>query len=134
MGEEHKTQTAPQELVFDAELEHSFKIYIDKRERGNRVRIYLRPPRPPRPPKIKPDSERKRLTTAEVEQALLGLVNREPGRGRSFYEQLSPKHGGVAAAQKTREQAFQRLLDTHRVRLVPLPKPLGRKNHAVYPA
>lgn len=74
------------------------------------------------------------LAGGELGAELLKLVELEPGRAPSHYCRLSMAEGGVAGSQERKERALQKLLDAGLVRSVPLPRPVGRKTHGLYPA
>jgi hypothetical protein len=74
------------------------------------------------------------LEDSELERALLAAVEREPGRAGSHYCRLPLSQGGPLGSQARKEAALGRLVRAGRVKLVPLPKPQGRKTQGLWPA
>ena len=70
----------------------------------------------------------------QLEQNLLECVSKDPGKAFSYYCRLPLSKGGVPGSQERKEQHLRKLLDSGRIRMVNLPKPVGRKTHGIWPA
>lgn len=70
----------------------------------------------------------------DLDEGLVELVRRDPGRGQSHYCRLPLAQGGLRGSQERKERAMARLLEQGRLRLFELPFKAGRLTHAVYPA
>ncbi len=60
---------------------------------------------------------------------LVELIRRDPGRSRTYYEQLSVVQGGVKGSRDRKEKAVNSLLNEGSLVRVELAKPIGRANH-----
>jgi len=60
---------------------------------------------------------------------LVTLIRRDPGRSRTYYEQLSVVQGGVKGSRDRKEKAVNSLLNEGSLVRVELAKPIGRANH-----
>jgi len=70
---------------------------------------------------------------SQLERELIGLVERDPGRGESHYCRVPLNEGGVKGSQERKERALARLIDSGQLLRVELERPLGRLKRAVFP-
>jgi hypothetical protein len=71
------------------------------------------------------------VTDEELSAALMKLVGEQPGRGFSYYTQLSPEAGGPRASQQRRERVLQGLIQSGSILSVKLAQPVRRTTHVL---
>lgn len=75
-----------------------------------------------------------KVSAEELRSCLLAAVVADPGRAFSHYSRLPIKEGGVGGSQERKEKLLRDLINEGCVVERPLPKPVGRKTHGIWPA
>lgn len=76
-------------------------------------------------------AKKKSEEEVRIRKELLAWVQREPGKSRTFYERTSEADGGVKGSQEKKLVIMQQLLDSGKLEMAPVTKPMGRLKQVV---